>query len=178
MNIIENALALAYRGHSGQFRKDNNLPYICHPVDVANLLNKWNIKDENMIAAAFCHDLLEDTDITIEQIDSATNGLVANYVHYLTFYGNISKQNYMDSFVDKPIEIFLIKMADRIANIRDFEVSSPDYAYKYAMKAEKLFRAFYGCRDDEIVNKYGIHTYEKIESDIPSCVVINFIYGD
>lgn len=175
MNIIENALALAYRGHSGQFRKDNNLPYICHPVDVANLLNKWDIRDENMIAAAFLHDTLEDTSITKEEIKNSTNETVAYYVSELTHDPSITKQQYLDSFIDKPIEIFIIKMADRIANVRDFQISSHDYADKYAMKAEKLFRAFYDSREDEILSKYGIYTCAKIENAIPSCVVINLM---
>jgi GTP pyrophosphokinase len=176
---VKNALDLAYRGHDGQFRKGNNLsgvklPYICHPVDVANLLNKWNISDEDMIAAAFMHDLLEDTDITIEHIDSTTNGLVASYVHHLTFYGNVSKQEYIDGFAYKPVQILLIKMADRIVNVRDFQVSSPDYADKYALKAKNVFKSFYD-REDEIIKMYGKDTFELISKDIPSCVILELM---
>ena len=174
--MIKNALDLAYRGHDGQFRKGNNLPYICHPVDVANILNRWNISDENMIAAAFLHDLIEDTKVTIEQIDSATNGLVANYVHHLTFYGNVSKQDYIDGFAYKPIPILLIKMADRIVNVRDFQVSSPDYADKYALKAKNIFKSFYD-REDEIIKMYGKDTFDLISKDVPITVLLE-LYND
>jgi (p)ppGpp synthase/HD superfamily hydrolase len=177
MNIVERALALAYCGHSGQFRKGNNLsgvklPYICHPIDVANLLNRWNIQDENMIAAAFLHDVLEDTRITKDEIANDTNEIVAHYVSELTHDPAVAKQDYINSFPNKPVEIFLIKMADRIANIRDFQASSPDYADKYAMKAENLFRCFYkyNLKGKEIVDKYGINTYSQIDKNIPSCV--------
>ena len=162
MNIIENALNLAYSSHKGQFRKGNNLspvklPYICHPIDVVNLLYKWGVKDENMIAAAFLHDVLEDTETTAQQIIDCTNNVVSYYVENLTHDPKLSKQEYVDSFETKPIEIFLIKLADRICNVKDFTISSPKYALEYAKKASKLYyRIFYMQQTlPDIIMKYA-----------------------
>ena len=170
-NIIKNALDLAHKSHDGQFRKGNNLsgvklPYVCHPVDVVNILNKWNIPDENMIAAGFLHDTLEDTSVSVEEIVEATNDIVAYYVKELTHDPNVPKQDYIDNFVDKPIQIFLIKVADRICNVRDFEVSSSDYARKYAKKADKIFKSLFK-RYTEIDNTFGSGVSTLIHKDVP-----------
>jgi (p)ppGpp synthase/HD superfamily hydrolase len=81
---IASALALAYRGHEGQFReqaspKASPIPYIVHPVGVAilaaELFSQVNLSDDfdDVIAASLTHDLLEDTDISPYELERATS---------------------------------------------------------------------------------------------------------
>lgn len=67
MGLIEKALAFAQRAHSGMLRKGSDLPYLMHPMEAAVIAASMT-EDENVIAAALLHDVVEDTDVTIEEI--------------------------------------------------------------------------------------------------------------
>lgn len=71
MTIIEAAARLAVRGHKEQIRKDDEgSPYVVHPMMVAFILQTYGFSDV-VIAAAFAHDLLEDTDISADELKAA-----------------------------------------------------------------------------------------------------------
>lgn len=67
MDIIENARTVAERAHRGQFRRDGTTPYLSHPAGVAGILND---EAPEVIAAAWLHDVLEDTKETAETLGS------------------------------------------------------------------------------------------------------------
>ncbi len=67
MEIVEKALQVASKAHRKQCRKNTDIPYITHPVAVGMILLKAGYNDE-LIAAGFLHDTVEDTDITLEDI--------------------------------------------------------------------------------------------------------------
>ncbi len=75
-NIIYEAKAFALKMHEGQF-DDDNLPYILHPMQVGHIISLITT-NENIIAAAYLHDTLEDTDAIYEEIVEIFNKEIAD----------------------------------------------------------------------------------------------------
>ena len=79
--MILKATEFAANKHRGQFRKGNlNTPYINHPIKVAYILERAGINDEEVLAAAILHDVIEDTDVTYSDIKNIFNERVADVV--------------------------------------------------------------------------------------------------
>ena len=66
-NIINKAILFATEAHKGTVRKGSKLPYILHPLEAGVIVSSMT-NDENVIAAAILHDVLEDTDVTYEEL--------------------------------------------------------------------------------------------------------------
>ena len=79
--LIADAFKFAYKLHEGQYRKSGE-PYICHPVAVAGLLHDLG-GSAAMIAAGFLHDVVEDTEVTIEDIENLFGGEVKQLVELM-----------------------------------------------------------------------------------------------
>ena len=130
MNITDKALVFATAAHAavGQLRKGSGLPYIVHPVAVAELIQTVTHTPE-MVAAALLHDVVEDTDITIELIRDQFGDVVAHYVAGLTDVsvltdGNRQVRKAID-LVHSRIqcaEVQTIKIVDIFLNDRDLRI--------------------------------------------------------
>ena len=70
MELVSEAIAFAAKAHDGMRRKTSNVPYILHPMEAAVIVGTMTA-DQNVIAAAALHDVVEDTDITIEEIEKS-----------------------------------------------------------------------------------------------------------
>lgn len=124
--FVRNAYELAAKAHAEQFRKSGE-PYIIHPIGVASILAGLQM-DDKTLAAAFLHDVVEDTDYTLDTIRSQFGVVVANLVDGVTKLGKIeyiSKEdrqieNYRKMFLAmaRDIRVVLIKLADRLHNMR------------------------------------------------------------
>ena len=68
MELVSEAIAFAVMAHDGMRRKNSDLPYILHPMEAAVIVGTMT-DDQNLIAAAALHDVVEDADITIEEIE-------------------------------------------------------------------------------------------------------------
>ena len=68
MELVSEAIAFAAKAHDGMRRKKSNVPYILHPMEAAVIVGTMT-DDQNIIAAAALHDVVEDTDITIGEIE-------------------------------------------------------------------------------------------------------------
>ena len=77
--IVDKAIAFATKAHSGVYRKGNHLPYILHPMEAASIVATMT-EDQELIAAAVLHDVLEDTDVTYKEILSEFGERVAKLV--------------------------------------------------------------------------------------------------
>ncbi|MFG0334900.1 MAG: HD domain-containing protein [Maioricimonas sp. JB049] len=66
--LLEQALRLAGTAHAGQHRKGTDIPYIVHPLAVVLILTRAGIDDDETLAAAILHDVVEDTDWTLERL--------------------------------------------------------------------------------------------------------------
>ena len=69
MELVSEAIAFAVKAHDGMRRKKSEAPYILHPMEAAVIVGTMT-NDQNLIAAAALHDVVEDTDITIEEIEA------------------------------------------------------------------------------------------------------------
>lgn len=161
--------------HSKETRKSeingNILPYFFHPIQVANLVFKFGAgTDDNMMASS-CHDILENTETTEQELLDITNQNVVNIVKELTWItlidprSSVTKEQYMLSFETASIDALIIKIADRLCNVADFKLTDPEYAETYFLKASPLFE-FFEKRQTEVCKTYNLHTFWKIMSMI------------
>lgn len=142
MSMILNAAGLARAAHRGQFRKYTGDEYIVHPARVAGRIATLEGTTEEMVAAAFLHDAIEDTKVTYKDIVLEINKKTADLVQAVT---NPSKgstlpraeRKRMDRkhLEDAPREAKVIKLVDRIDNLRDLSGSASDFKILYARES-------------------------------------------
>lgn len=134
--MILKATEFAANKHKGQFRKGNlNTPYINHPIKVAYVLEKIGITDQEVLAAALLHDVIEDTDVTHSDIKNVFNEKVADIVEEVSDDKELSRderKSYQISNAENlSYEARLVRIADKICNIQDVcGKESPDWSYE------------------------------------------------
>lgn len=124
--FVRKAYNLAADAHKNQFRKSGE-PYIIHPLGVASILLGMKM-DDKTLAAAFLHDVVEDTDYTKQDLTNMFGSVVADLVDGVTKLGKleyVSKEerqieSYRKMFLAmaRDIRVVLIKLADRLHNMR------------------------------------------------------------
>ncbi len=82
-SVLDRAIALAARAHETQLRKGSKVPYIHHPVMVGMVLARAGFDDE-VVVAGILHDVVEDQDVTLEEIDAQFGGTIAHLVGDVT----------------------------------------------------------------------------------------------
>lgn len=143
---IKAAFELAREAHSKQFRKSGE-PYILHPIAVARIIAVELELGANPIMAAFLHDVVEDTDYTIEDIRQRFGDDVAFLVGVVTKkkkeHYERSKQvdNYQQILesVQYDVRALLIKLADRLHNMRTLDSMRPDKQMKIAGETDYFY---------------------------------------
>ncbi|MEO5655324.1 MAG: RelA/SpoT family protein, partial [Nitrosospira sp.] len=135
---LQNAYLFSQSAHSGQFRKSGE-PYISHPLAVASILGKLRL-DTQTLAAALLHDVMEDTHVSKAEISNRFGKSVADLVDGVSKLDKIEFQTHADAHAEnfrkmllamaRDVRVILIKLADRLHNMRTLE----------AMRAEKRRR--------------------------------------
>jgi GTP pyrophosphokinase len=146
MQRIREAFELAREAHSQQTRKSGE-PYIMHPIAVARIVAEELMLGANPVIAAFLHDVVEDTPYTIDDIEKRFGGDVAFLVRAVTKEKKdkyvMSKQ--LDNFkqmldtVHYDIRVLLIKLADRLHNMRTLNSMRPDKQMKIAGETDYFY---------------------------------------
>lgn len=126
------AVAFAAHKHRDQRRKDPAAsPYINHPIALADVLaNDGGIDDEEVLCAAVLHDTVEDTETTIEELAELFGSRIAAIVDEVTDDKRLAKQERKQRQVEHAPHIStqakLVKLADKICNVRDILHSPPE----------------------------------------------------
>lgn len=145
--LICRAFEFAYKLHKGQYRKSGE-PYICHPVAVAGLLKDLG-GDSTMIAAGFLHDIVEDTDVNIEEIEEKFGSEVTLLVEGVTKLSKfnfsskteLQAENFRRMFLAmaKDIRVIIVKLADRLHNMRTLQHLPPHKQLNKALETREIF---------------------------------------
>lgn len=143
MELVARArtFAIAAHGAVGQVRKYTGDPYHVHPAEVAHIVQRWGGTEE-MVAAAWLHDTVEDTHVTIELIGQMFGAEVAELVGWLTDVskpedGNRAVRKAIDRehTAQAPAAAKIIKLADLISNTSS--IVEHDQAFAKVYLAEK-----------------------------------------
>lgn len=125
--ILNKAIVFATNVHSGQFRKSTDIPYILHPLEAAAIVGTMTT-DEEILAAAVLHDVVEDTDTTVEQVRELFGDRVARLVASESenkredlpaeSTWKIRKEETLQHLKTAPTEVKMITLGDKLSNIR------------------------------------------------------------
>jgi (p)ppGpp synthase/HD superfamily hydrolase len=166
MSLVSEALVFATSHHQHQVRKGTKIPYMNHLLNVCRILAEYNCADE-ILAAALLHDIVEDTDVTIEEIEQRFGVRVASIVKACTEEIKQSKEGFDKiatwrtrkestlEFISSraTCDDLLVIAADKLDNLRSmvhdhshageglwkrFNASKPDNAWYYDSVAETL----------------------------------------
>lgn len=143
---LRKAFELAREAHKQQKRKSGE-PYILHPIAVANIAAKDLSLDVNSVIAAFLHDVVEDTDYTLNDIKLLFGDEVAFLVEVLTKQkkGEYVESKQIDNFrrmldsIQYDVRAILVKIADRLHNMRTLESMPSDKQMKIAGETDFFY---------------------------------------
>ena len=146
-NQVENALEFSIKMHHGQKRK-SGLPFVSHSIDVANILIDWNM-DYTTVISALLHDVVEDTEVKLSDIENEFGSDVALLVDGVTKVENIAfrskehkqAENFTKLFLylAKDLRVIIIKFADRLNNMETIQFLSPEKRKEIAMETKEIF---------------------------------------
>ena len=131
MKLLLKALTFAAHKHKDQRRKDIDAsPYINHPISLADILcNEGHITDVETICGALLHDTVEDTETSPEELDKEFSGAIRDIVMDVTDDKSLSKSErklqQIEHAAHASDKAKLVKLADKIANLRDIANSPP-----------------------------------------------------
>ena len=159
IKLITRAYEYADKLHAGQLRKSNE-PYIIHPLEVAYIVSTLEL-DDNAICAALLHDVVEDTSATLDDIKNEFGDEIAMLVDGVTKLGKIANyidkeeeqvENYRKFFMAmaKDIRVVMIKLADRLHNMRTLKHLSDDRKVAIAKETRQLYAP--------LANRLGIYS--------------------
>ncbi len=119
---IDDAIIFAAKAHKDQFRKtDLSIPYVSHPIGVGLILHKAGFSDD-VIIAGILHDVVEDCDVTINEIRSTFGNEIAFLIEKVSENKELSwlkrKEEYLQVVLNAPIEVKAIVVADKLHNIQ------------------------------------------------------------
>jgi guanosine-3',5'-bis(diphosphate) 3'-pyrophosphohydrolase len=146
LQTIVKAFQYALERHAGQLRKDNSTPYIVHPFRVFLwLADEAKIYDEKVLAAAFLHDLIEDTTTDYDDINKEFDKEIADIVSVLTkdksLPERIRERRFNEKLANADWKAKVVKLADVYDNLCDMEnwnINKMEKLSKLKEKREQL----------------------------------------
>jgi len=145
--LVERAFDFSESAHRGQFRKSGE-PYITHPLAVASILSQWRL-DAQGLAAALLHDVMEDTTVTKVEIETTFGKPVADMVDGVSKLDQIAfdtrEEAQAESFrkmllaMARDVRVILIKLADRLHNMRTLDAMAPVHRKRIARETLDIY---------------------------------------
>ena len=161
---VESAFRFSEAAHQGQFRISGD-PYISHPLAVARILAEWRLDAQTLIAALL-HDVMEDTDVSKEQIAHLYGQPVADLVDGVSKLDKIEFQTQEDAQAENfrkmllamasDVRVILIKLADRLHNMRTLDAMYPAKRKRISRETLEIYA--------QIANRMGLNSiYQELE---------------
>lgn len=151
-DILHKAFYFAYHVHAEQQRKSGE-PYILHPLAVAQILSEYKL-DETSLIAAILHDVVEDTHVSVEEIEKEFGSQTASLVDGLTKLSRVqfrsSQEKMAENFrkmivaMSKDIRVIIIKLADRLHNMRTLSALASDKRIRIAEETIEIYAPIAG----------------------------------
>ena len=132
--------------HAGQVRKGSQAPYVIHPVHVAAILGEYYGTNLSVLRAALCHDLVEDTAVTLDDIEERYGPEVRELVDGVTtpVYEGLTRKEKVQAeavrFIPLPGIVHDIKRADNCCNVVGMCTAKPSFAAQYAREKRIIHR--------------------------------------
>jgi len=144
---VNKAFEFANEAHSGQFRTSGD-PYVSHPIAVANILSSFHM-DEDSLSAAMLHDVIEDCGVPKKVIEEQFNKNVANLVDgvskldqlNITSRTEVNAENFQKMILAmaKDIRVIVVKLADRLHNMRTIEYLDQEKKKRIAKETLEIY---------------------------------------
>lgn len=145
-SLVEKASLIAFVAHAGQVRKDAGSPYVIHPY-MATLVLASHGFGEKVLAAALVHDVLEDTQVTAEQLEELLGKEVLAIVQVLTEDKSLPwearKERYIEAIRTASPEAKAVSLADKIHNLESLFVA-------HAAQGTEIWKVFNRGREQKI----------------------------
>lgn len=183
MAVIKKAYLLAKSAHRDQ-RRVSGVPYILHPTSVACILVEMGM-DTDCVVAALLHDVVEDTDIELDEIKKQFGETIAELVDGVTKLSKISYSNREERQAENlrkmliamsnDIRVIIVKLADRLHNLRTIEVMKPQKQRDKALEVMEVYapiahrlgmKAMKEQLEDISIRILDPVGYEEIENDL------------
>ncbi len=151
-DMVELAFETAVRAHAGQVRKSGE-PYLMHPLRVAGTIARLGL-DAQSVAAGLMHDSVEDSELTTYEVSEKFGRKVAELVDGVTKLGKVPylsrKENQAESFrkmllaMSRDIRVLIVKLADRLDNMRTLESMPPEKRERIARETMQIYAPLAG----------------------------------
>lgn len=184
MNIVERAIIFAAQAHSGQTRKDGFTPFILHPAEVASIAAAMT-SDNELIAACLLHDVVEDTDATVEDIRREFGDKVASLVEGDTeddaegvprvesWYTR--KEKSLKHLMNSDRDVKILWLSDKLSNMRSL--------YRmYRAEGDDMWKHF--NQQDKNVQKWYYHAIADLLAELDNTAAyeefvarMNIVFG-
>jgi len=162
-NIVLKAKKFAFEKHKNQKRNDGITPFSDHLEEVVNRLKNLGVSNEDVLSAAWLHDVIEHTSTTFDEVNEMFGNTIAVLVLSLSKDSKITKKDietrYVSQLKNSSIQTKIIKFCDIAANLRDI-VNSPISKTQKNKKIKKLFFYLRVIRAEIMDNK---SQYPKIQ---------------
>ncbi|MBR6265085.1 MAG: bifunctional (p)ppGpp synthetase/guanosine-3',5'-bis(diphosphate) 3'-pyrophosphohydrolase [Bacteroidales bacterium] len=144
--LVKKAFSVANEAHYGTRRRSGE-PYILHPIAVARIVSDEIGLGSKSVISALLHDVVEDTDITLEDINNMFGPKIAQIVDGLTKIRGVlkNKEGQAENFkkivftLSEDVRVIIIKLADRLHNMRTLDSMPPEKQKRIAEETNTLF---------------------------------------
>lgn len=165
--MVKKALHFAKDAHQNQLRKFQDVPYVWHVVSVSKIVESFQPNsNENLRVAAILHDVVEDTSVSIGEIDSEFGSEISSLVAELTSdkekQAELGKPLYLKTkMVGMSDEALFIKLCDRLDNVIDLKiVGDEDFVDRYKAETGDILMYLKQYRD---LQRYHVNVVSRLE---------------
>ena len=174
ISLIRQAFEVADDAHQGQFRKSGE-PFVCHPLETAIILTDVEMLDAPTLQAALLHDVVEDSPLTLDELRKQFGDEVAGLVDGVTKLSQLSGQPQQDVAqqaglrqaeslrkmllaMAQDVRVVLIKLADRLHNMRTLDALLPDQRRRISLETRDIYAP--------LAHRLGIDSIESELNDL------------